>query len=256
MTSFDIGIRFLLLIKYAKNGPDTLGYMHLLIIGTESNLEECKLKFGDKHIYQLANDHQTGERFFTSNDLIFDFIIDQFPEQMEVYRDHPQAIAFLSTPKTSLINLVSGFKDPIDCRLFGFNGLPTFLNREILEVSVLRTHDKGELTKSCEALGSKFLIVDDRVGMVTPRVIFMIINEAYYTVQEGTASREDINLGMKLGTNYPYGPFEWCERVGINHVYEVLRAVYADTGDERYKICPLLKHEYLLAMTARRKPLD
>ena len=95
-------------------------------------------------------------------------------------------------------------------------------------------------------LGSDFLVVDDRVGLVTPRVICMIINEAYYTVQEGTASREDIDIAMKLGTNYPFGPFEWCQRIGVRHVYELLEAVYDDTKDERYKICPLLKKEYLL----------
>ena len=73
----------------------------------------------------------------------------------------------------------------------------------------------------------------------------MIINEAYYTAQEGTASREDIDMAMKLGTNYPYGPFEWSERIGINHIYELLEAIYDDTHDERYKICSLLKQEYL-----------
>ena len=73
----------------------------------------------------------------------------------------------------------------------------------------------------------------------------MIINEAYYTVQEGTATREDIDLGMKLGTAYPMGPFEWCEKVGVKNVYETLDAIYEDTHDERYKICPLMKTEFL-----------
>ena len=82
--------------------------------------------------------------------------------------------------------------------------------------------------------------------MVTPRIIFMIINEAYYTVQEGTATREDIDQGMKLGTNYPFGPFEWAEKIGLDNVYETLEAIYEDTKEERYKICPLLKREYLL----------
>ena len=58
-------------------------------------------------------------------------------------------------------------------------------------------------------------------------------------------TREDIDKAMKLGTNYPHGPFEWCERIGVKHVYEVLEAVYEDTKDERYMISPLLKKEYL-----------
>jgi 3-hydroxybutyryl-CoA dehydrogenase len=50
----------------------------------------------------------------------------------------------------------------------------------------------------------KYIQVEDRVGMVTPRVIFMIINEACCTLQEGTASMKDIDTSMKLGTNYPF----------------------------------------------------
>ena len=88
-------------------------------------------------------------------------------------------------------------------------------------------------------------IVQDRVGLVTPRIIAMIINEAYFTVMEGTASRADIDTGMKLGTNYPMGPFEWAGKWGIGNIYELLESLYNDTKDERYKICPLLKQEYL-----------
>ena len=73
----------------------------------------------------------------------------------------------------------------------------------------------------------------------------MIINEAYFTVQEGTATREDIDLGMRLGTAYPKGPFAWSQEIGLDHVYETLEAMYEDTKDERYKICPMLKTEYL-----------
>jgi 3-hydroxybutyryl-CoA dehydrogenase len=114
-----------------------------------------------------------------------------------------------------------------------------------MEVSFWRTDDEPQLKRICQELNTDFLIVDDRVGLVTPRIICMIINEAYYSFMEGTASREDIDLAMKLGTNYPYGPFEWSQRIGIKHIYELLEALYEDTKDERYKICPLLRKEYL-----------
>ena len=74
----------------------------------------------------------------------------------------------------------------------------------------------------------------------------MIINEAYYTLQEGTASRADIDTAMKLGTNYPFGPFEWSKRIGIKTIVKLLDNIYADTHDERYKICPLLRSESYL----------
>lgn len=90
-------------------------------------------------------------------------------------------------------------------------------------------------------MGSKN--VASRIGLVTPRVIVMIINEAYFTVQEGTATKEDIDVGMKLGTNYPKGPFEWANLIGLKNIYKTLDALYEDTKEGRYKICPLLKTE-------------
>ncbi|HRG10176.1 MAG TPA: 3-hydroxyacyl-CoA dehydrogenase family protein, partial [Cyclobacteriaceae bacterium] len=60
---------------------------------------------------------------------------------------------------------------------------------------------------------------------MTPRVICMIINEAYFTVEEGTATREDVDLAMKLGTNYPLGPFEWTEKIGLQNIVNVLDTV-------------------------------
>jgi 3-hydroxybutyryl-CoA dehydrogenase len=114
-----------------------------------------------------------------------------------------------------------------------------------LEVSLWKSEDEVVLKKICDDLKTEFLVVEDRVGLVTPRVICMIINEAYYTTMEGTATREDIDMAMKLGTNYPYGPFEWCKRIGIKHVYELLEALYEDTKDERYKIRKRFRKENL-----------
>ena len=116
-----------------------------------------------------------------------------------------------------------------------------------MEVSSTSIDQNVKLKSICESIGTDFEIVDDRVGMVTPRVIALIINEAFYTVQEGTATKKDIDLGMKLGTNYPNGPFEWCKKIGIQNIYELLEAMYEDTKDERYKISPALKKEYLKA---------
>ena len=130
-------------------------------------------------------------------------------------------------------------------RFLGFCGLPTLLNRSLLEVSLYHEADRQKLAETCAALGTDFRVVEDRVGLVTPRVICMIINEACYTLQEGTASIQDIDLAMKLGTGYPRGPFEWANAIGINRVLAVLEALWDDTHDERYKICPLLKRQAL-----------
>jgi 3-hydroxybutyryl-CoA dehydrogenase len=224
--------------------------MKILVIGEPVHLEECQMKFGNNHTYSWVKDHSTAEKSPETSDIIFDFIIDEEQWGMEVFRDTPASV-FFNTCKISLSDLTRSINNGVTFTMFGFNGMPTLLNRKILEVSLWQNKDLAKLQQACENLNTEFLVVDDRVGLVTPRVICMIINEAYYTVQERTASREDIDSAMKLGTNYPYGPFEWCHRIGIRHVYELLEATYNDTKDERYKICPLLKKEYLASDSIR-----
>jgi 3-hydroxybutyryl-CoA dehydrogenase len=220
--------------------------MKILVIGTSLHFGECQEKFGQVHTCSWIENHSDATRHFQDHNLVLDFMIDEAPQAFAIYAGKPVTV-MLNTCRVSLAALAHTVGNIMACTIFGFNGMPTLLNREVLEVSVWQQQDLPRLQALCHELNTKFLVVDDRVGLVTPRVVSMIINEAYYTVQEGTATRHDIDMAMKLGTNYPFGPFEWCQRIGIKYVYELLEAVYADTRDERYKICPLLKKEYLNA---------
>ncbi|RYZ19701.1 MAG: hypothetical protein EOO16_19165 [Chitinophagaceae bacterium] len=103
------------------------------------------------------------------------------------------------------------------------------------------TDSHGQAEAFAAALGKTIDWVPGTPGMVTPRVIAMIINEAYHALAEGVSSKEDINTAMKLGTNYPFGPFEWAARIGLKNVAELL-LVLAETN-ERYKPGALLLQE-------------
>lgn len=56
--------------------------------------------------------------------------------------------------------------------------------------------------------------VKDQIGFIAPRVIACIINEAYLALQEGVSTKDQIDLAMQLGTNYPLGPFAWADKIG------------------------------------------
>ncbi|HEX8040716.1 MAG TPA: 3-hydroxyacyl-CoA dehydrogenase family protein [Chryseosolibacter sp.] len=217
--------------------------MKILVIGEPVHCAECRQKLG-VHEYTEINRHTDAENRLEGHDLIIDFLIDGQPEFFQAYSLKPLTV-LLNTCRISLAALARSVHDPLKCRVFGFNGLPTMFRRQVLEISLLKKDDAQAVSDLCRQLKTEFLLVDDRVGLVTPRVVCMIINEAYYTVQEGTATREDIDLAMKLGTNYPFGPFEWCEKIGLKNVFELLQAIYEDTHDERYKISALMKREYL-----------
>lgn len=212
--------------------------MNILVVGHESQAAECRQKLGETHHYEIAA--QPTSDSISWAEVIFDFLLEE--DSLKRYAKL-QTPVFLNIVFTTLASLKK--KNPDLLTVFGFCGMPTFFNRELLEVSLRSTDQRTDLEKICQLLSTDFAVVDDRVGLVTPRIICMIINEAYYTVQEGIASRADIDLAMKLGTNYPLGPFEWCNKIGIEHVYHLLDTVYHDTHDERYKICALLKRDCL-----------
>lgn len=215
--------------------------MEIFVYGNKNQFDEIKKKVSARHnVSQIRSISDLPEELEIA---VFDFSMEESPENLEEYAAFANLHLFVNASRGSLAELAF-FAGPDIPELYGFAGDPTFLERDLLEVSAY-SGNKTEPKAILKKLGIKATVVDDRVGLVTPRVIAMIINEAYFTVQEGTASREDIDLGMKLGTNYPMGPFEWAGAWGLNNVYEVLDALYLDTREERYKICPLLKKEYL-----------
>ena len=215
--------------------------MNIVVIGSVTNLEECRQKFGESHNYHFAENPSQIEKILADNVVVFDFLIGDRSKKIDAYRDF-SGVAFLDVSKNSLSDVIHSRSKTM---FFGFCGLHTFLNRDILEISRLNQDDETIPQEVCKKLDTKFAVVKDQTGLITARVICMIINEAYFAIQEKIASREDIDLAMKLGTNYPFGPFEWCKRIGIKNVYRLLTAVHKTTRDERYQVCELLKSEAL-----------
>jgi 3-hydroxybutyryl-CoA dehydrogenase len=119
------------------------------------------------------------------------------------------------------------------------NGWPGFLKRPTWEVA---SDNKSVARKVFEQLGWNVVFIKDDPGLVSARVISMIVNEAFFALGEGVSTMEEINLAMKLGTNYPYGPFEWEEKIGLQNIYRLLNKLSA--MDKRYSVAPLLEKKY------------
>ena len=129
-------------------------------------------------------------------------------------------------------------------RLIGIAALPTLIRNSVVEVSPTVYTNQSAVAvarKFFNSLKKDIVIVQDRVGMVLPMILCQIVNEAMFAVQQDAASPKAIDTAMKLGMNYPSGPIEWGEKIGFKQVYAVLYALHTDLGEERYRICPLLK---------------
>ncbi len=116
-----------------------------------------------------------------------------------------------------------------------------FLKRGLLEASCTDENVKAKAAKVFSSFNKTVEWVPDIPGFISARVIAMIINEAYFTLEEKVSSKEEIDTAMKLGTNYPFGPFEWSEKIGLRQVYELLQAM--SKTNARYSPADLLKKE-------------
>lgn len=129
-------------------------------------------------------------------------------------------------------------------RLVGIAALPSIIDKPLVEVaptiySPMETLDV--VTKFYRTIGKDIEIVQDRIGMVLPRILCQIINEAAFAIMEDIATPQDIDKVLTQGLQFPHGAFAWAEHIGLNQVYAVLQALHSDMQEERYRIAPLLK---------------
>jgi len=129
-------------------------------------------------------------------------------------------------------------------RVVGFGALPPIPAQGAIELARgLRTDDASweRAQDFWRGLAQTRVEVADSAGLVRARIVCCIINEALSALQEQVASVQDIDLAMKLGTNYPHGPLEWSALIGLETVLGVMEGLQNEFGEDRYRPAPLLK---------------
>ena len=164
-------------------------------------------------------------------DVYFDLLFDETDISKNNFIS--DAIVFANAVITTTSTLPSNY-----IRINAWDG---FLKREIIEIATANESLKVQAESILNTLGWKFIWVPEIPGMIAVRVISMIINEAYFALGDKISTKEEIDIAMKLGTNYPYGPFEWSERIGLKKIYLLLNKL--NEQESRYEIAPLLIKE-------------
>lgn len=118
------------------------------------------------------------------------------------------------------------------------NGWFGFLERPIWEMAGVVSEQHEMILKK---INKKYIAVADEPGFVAARILAMIINEAYFAKAENVSSTDDIDIAMKLGTNYPLGPFEWKNKIGAKNISMLLKKL--SHFDKRYSPSSLLTAE-------------
>lgn len=193
--------------------------MRIFITGNEEQENEIRQRaFSNDHNFIFSRQLPYGSDY-DHHDVFF--ILDKTNEiNFEHFKEKPVVI-------NSVTDTLHQMGSPKNVsRINGWSG---FLQRPIWEVV---SEGRAATTGLFSSLGIEIIFVKDEPGLVTARVISMIINEAFYALNENVSTKKEIDLAMKLGTNYPYGPFEWAEKIGLGNVHNLLNTLAAN--DDRY----------------------
>ncbi|MFN0196368.1 MAG: 3-hydroxyacyl-CoA dehydrogenase family protein [Planctomycetaceae bacterium] len=179
-----------------------------------------------------------------------DFVIEAISERTELKLDlfrrldaacRPDVILSSNTSSVS-ITLIAAATNRT-ARVVGmhfFNPVPVMDPVEIVRGMQTSDITIAETTQLAERMGKRAFTVNDSPGFVVNRILLPLLNEAFFTLQEGVADAKTIDALMKLGCNHPMGPLELADFIGLDICLSILQVLFRETGDQKFRPCPLL----------------
>jgi 3-hydroxybutyryl-CoA dehydrogenase len=178
-------------------------------------------------------------------DLVIEAVPEQLSAKVELFKQldeycPPTTILASNTSSLSITEIAAVTKRaPKILGMHFFN--PVHKMKLVEIVRALETND--ETTETAVEVGRRMrketVVIKESPGFITSRINAMIGNEAFYMLQEGIASAEDIDKALKLGLNHPMGPFELVDLVGLDTRLHILEYLHKTLG-EKYRPCPLI----------------
>ncbi|KAM0952198.1 putative 3-hydroxybutyryl-CoA dehydrogenase [Dioscorea sansibarensis] len=151
------------------------------------------------------------------------------------------AILASNTSSISITRLASATSRPSQVIGMHFMNPPPIMKL----IEIIRGADTSDevyttVKSLAERLGKTVICSQDYPGFIVNRILMPMINEAFYTLYTGVATKEDIDTGMKLGTNHPMGPLELADFIGLDVCLSIMKVLHEGLGDNKYSPCPLL----------------
>jgi 3-hydroxybutyryl-CoA dehydrogenase len=182
----------------------------------------------------------------TGADIVVEVVIEVMDVKKKVYAELEEIVPkhclfFTNTSGLSITEMASVTKRPE--KVIGthfFNPVPVM---KLLEI-ICCYQTSAETLETAKAWGKKIgkevIIVKEAPAFVVNRILCVMLNEAFYVLDQGLASAEDIDKGMMLGCNHPIGPLALADLVGLDTLLRIMDDMYRELGD-KYRPAPLLR---------------
>ncbi len=163
-----------------------------------------------------------------------------FKELQDNIVKNPDCIFASNTSSLSITEIGSGLAKPIIGMHF-FNPAPVMKLVEVIQGANTPDDMVDKIKKISEDLGKTPVQVNEAAGFVVNRILVPMINEGIFVYSEGVSDIAGIDTAMKLGCNHPMGPLELGDYIGLDIVLAIMDVLYSETGDSKYRACPLLR---------------
>jgi len=180
-----------------------------------------------------------------------DFVIEAAIEKMELKKEIFRELDKICKPDAFFASNTSGLSVTEMAAVTGrpqkFIGMHFFNPVPVMKlVEVIKGAETDEITANVtremvQAMGKETIMVNEAPLFAVNRILVPMLNEAMFVLMEGVASAEDIDKGMMLGANHPIGPLALCDLIGLDTMLMVCDTLYNETGDSKYRPCPLLR---------------
>ncbi|GMY31856.1 3-hydroxybutyryl-coa dehydrogenase [Fagus crenata] len=202
---------------------------------------------------QAAGTSALGRLRFTTNleelcssDVIIEAIVESEDVKKKLFLELDKiakrsAILASNTSSISITRLASVTSRPRQVIGMHFMNPPPIMKLVEIVRGADTSDETFDVTKAlAERFGKTVICSQDYSGFIVNRILMPMINEAFFTLFTGIATKEDIDTGMKLGTNHPMGPLQLADFIGLDVCLSIMKVLHAGLGDSKYAPCPLL----------------
>ncbi|MDP8205486.1 MAG: 3-hydroxyacyl-CoA dehydrogenase NAD-binding domain-containing protein [Candidatus Electryonea clarkiae] len=181
----------------------------------------------------------------------YKIIIEAVPDKMSIVGPLFQRLDALTSPDTVFVTNTSTLSvtEIAACtnrpkKIIGMHFLHPVPKRPLVEIiRGLKTSDDTVRIAKCLAkdIGKHVVEAYESPGFVTTRIILPMLNEAMYALMEGVATAEGIDIALRYGYDFVYGPLEMADRMGLDQVWEWMDQMFHETGEMKFRPCPILR---------------